>query len=154
MLLLKKICEVLKQRNISYALVGGYAVALHGAPRGTIDIDFILPFEEQVFIAAENALQSLGFQPRLPITAQEVFQFREHYIQKKNLIAWSFFNPSNPIEIVDIILTTDLNKCNTVNKKINEITIKVIAKKDLIRMKKNSAREQDLLDIKALEKLR
>ena len=38
----QRICKALGEAGIHYALAGGYAVALHGAPRGTIDIDVAL----------------------------------------------------------------------------------------------------------------
>ena len=40
---LERVCRCLDANNVSYAIVGGYAVALHGAPRGTIDGDLIVP---------------------------------------------------------------------------------------------------------------
>lgn len=153
MILLEKVCKCLSSNRIPYAIVGGYAVALHGALRGTIDIDFIIPFEEEIFVATEKALKSIGLQSRLPITAKEVFQFRKEYIEKRNLIAWSFYNPQNPMEIIDIIITENLDDCTVIEKKIASSKIKILSKKDLIMMKKKSGRPQDLLDVEALEKI-
>lgn len=150
---LEKVCACLDNHKVPYALVGGYAVALHGAPRGTIDVDFIVRFQEQDFIDLEAALDSIGLKPRLPVTAKQVFQFRQEYIEQRNLIAWSFVNPNNPIETVDIIITKNLANCSTVNRALGELTVKVLSKKDLIKMKQESGRAQDLLDIKALERL-
>ena len=149
----EKVCACLEKNQIPYALVGGYAVALHGAPRGTIDVDFIVRFEEQDFINLQSALDSIGLKPRLPVTAKQVFQFRKEYIEERNLIAWSFVNPNNPIETVDIIITKNLSDCSTINKNLGNSSIKVLSKKDLIKMKQESGRAQDLLDIKALERL-
>jgi hypothetical protein len=39
---LTELCQSLKNHSVRYALVGGYAVALHGAVRGTVDIDFVM----------------------------------------------------------------------------------------------------------------
>ena len=38
---LKKVVQMLKKEKIPYTLVGGYAVVLHGAVRGTVDIDLL-----------------------------------------------------------------------------------------------------------------
>ena len=149
----EKVCRCLEENKISYALVGGYAVALHGAPRGTIDVDFIIRFEEQDFINLQVALDSIGLKPRLPVTAKQIFQFRKEYIEQRNLIAWSFVNPNNPIEMVDIIITKNLADCSTISKNLGNITVKIISKKELIKMKQVAGRAQDLLDIKALERL-
>jgi hypothetical protein len=134
--------------------VGGYAVALHGAVRGTVDIDFIIALNQRSFRQTEKALNSIGLKSKLPIIADDVFNFREEYIEKRSLVAWSFTNPDNPLEIVDIIITEDAKQIKSVVKTFNGTRIKVIAIDDLIKMKKKSARKQDIEDIKALEKIK
>lgn len=153
MTFLEKVCSCFEAQNIAYAIVGGYAVALHGAARGTVDVDFIVNHKEKTFIAVEAALKSIGLVSRLPVTAREVFQFRKEYIEKRNLIAWSFYHPRNPVDIVDIIITDNIEDFSVIEKKMANSTIKVLSKSDLIKMKKKSGRPQDLLDIEALEKL-
>lgn len=150
---LQRVCNCLATNEIPYAIVGGYAVALHGAPRGTIDVDFIVPFDESTFVKVEEALKSIGLLPRLPVSASEVFRFRQEYIDNRNLIAWSFYNPRNPIDLVDIIITDNLDDYGVVEKKVAQANIKVISKAGLIKMKTRSGRPQDLLDIQALEKI-
>ena len=153
MSLLERLVKVLNQQKIPYAIVGGVAVALHGAPRGTIDIDIVIKHTARVFKSVETCLKGLGFLPRLPVTAHEVFSFKNEYISRRNLIAWSFYNPTNPLEVIDIILTHDLSDMKTVNKKMGPSTLKVLAVEDLINMKKKSGRPQDIEDIKVLKEL-
>jgi hypothetical protein len=150
---IKEIVKTLGNYGVDYALVGGYAVALHGAIRGTVDIDLVITIDLDQFCAAEQALLSLGLEPRLPVKADEVYNFREEYMRNRNLSAWSFYNPKNPLEIVDIMITNDLRDMKTVKKKINRMTIKVASIPDLIKMKQASGRPQDIEDIKALERL-
>lgn len=150
---LYRLIDSLDKHHVDYALVGGFAVALHGAVRGTVDIDIILRIAEKNFLAAEHALSELGLSPRLPITASDVFQFRKEYIQNRNLIAWSFVNNANPIEIVDIVITEDLKGQEMQKIRSGKHTIKVLALRPLIEMKKRSGRPQDLEDILALEHL-
>lgn len=57
--MLRDIVTALTQHRVSHALVGGMAVAAHGLPRATKDIDFLVSQADA--IAAEQALQSLGF---------------------------------------------------------------------------------------------
>jgi len=38
---LKAVCQAFEEKGIRYILVGGMAVALHGIPRYTEDIDFV-----------------------------------------------------------------------------------------------------------------
>ena len=153
-MLLAKLVKALEKSEVEYAIVGGVALALHGAPRGTVDIDFVIRHTEKGFIAVEAALKNLGFLPRLPVTAKEIFYFKKEYIQKRNLIAWSFYNPVNPVEVIDIILTHDLSALKSTPKNLNHLKLHVVAIEDLIKMKQLSGRPQDLEDIKMLKKLK
>jgi hypothetical protein len=153
MSLLERVVNALDKHKIPYAIVGGVAVALHGAPRGTIDIDIVTSHKLHFFTSLEKCFKDLGFIPRLPVTANEIFNFKDEYISRRNLVAWSFFNPKNPVEVIHVILTHDLSDLKTVSKKMGISTIKVLAIEDLIRMKKKSGRPQDLEDIKVLKEL-
>ena len=149
-----KIAKIFKKHKIKFAIVGGYAVALHGAVRGTVDLDIVLEFDKKSFIAAEEALKSMGLVSRLPVEAEKVFDFRLEYIKNKNLIAWSFWNPENPTELVDIILPYNLKGHKIKHLKSQDGDLPILSIDELIKMKRESARTQDLEDIKALEKLK
>lgn len=151
--ILDRVIDSLQQEKVPYAIVGGFAVALHGAPRGTMDLDCIIEHTESSFTACERALKGIGLVPRLPVTVQEVFQFREEYIQRRNLIAWSFYNPTQQLEVVNIIITHDLRTLRTVAKNYGVKKLRILSLADLINMKRASGRPQDLEDIKMLEKL-
>ncbi len=151
--LLERLTDAFAARKVRYSIVGGYAVALHGAIRGTIDIDAVIEHAEEQFERCEQALRDMGFVPRLPVTAKEVFQFRREYIERRNLIAWSFYNPGHPLEVVDIIITHDLSHMRSISMRHFGKRIRVLSREDLIRMKRDSGRPQDLEDIKALEGL-
>ena len=151
---LLELVAALKRQKVSYALVGGYAVALHGAVRGTLDIDIVIRHEKRAFENTERALESLGLKPRLPVTAAEVFSFRREYIEKRNLIAWSFFHPDESRKVVDVIITHDLNKLDTKSVRVEGTSVTLVGLDDLIAMKTASGRPQDKADIAALKKLR
>ena len=57
---LLRVTAALAKARVPYGLVGGYAVALHGAVRGTMDIDLVIRLEEAQFVRAERALRSIG----------------------------------------------------------------------------------------------
>jgi hypothetical protein len=82
-----------------------------------------------------------------------MFDFREEYIKNRNLIAWSFSNPSNPAELLDVVITHDLAKMRVKKIKAGGRVLPVLAIPDLIAMKKASGRPQDREDIAALEHL-
>jgi hypothetical protein len=151
MMLLLRLASAFHEEDIRYALVGGYAVNLHGAIRGTMDIDLAIALRQLDFIKVEKALNSLGLVSRLPVTSKEVFQFRKEYIERRNLVAWSFYNPKDPSEIVDIIITQDAQKLKIKRFSLQGVPLLVASISDLIRMKKMSGRPQDLLDVKALQ---
>lgn len=151
---LEKICGALQDADVRYAVVGGHAVALHGVVRGTLDIDVVVHWTRATLVRAEAALNAIGLVSRLPVTAREVYDFRDEYIRNRNLTAWNFSNPDNPLEQVDIIITDDL-----AGKRRKAVTlptgpVHVLAVPDLIAMKRRSGRPQDLEDVRALEKLR
>ena len=147
------VCAALQKKKVPYAVIGGYAVALHGAIRGTVDIDIVINWSLKNLQEAGIALQSLGLVSRIPITAENVFYFRDEYIQNRNLIDWSFYDPKNPLNQVDIVINYDLTEARVESKKTTSGIIKYLSLRDLIKMKKAAGRPQDLEDVKALETL-
>jgi hypothetical protein len=67
---LYRVSKALDAAGVRYALVGGYAVALHGAVRGTIDIDLVVRWSLRDLQAAEAALGDIGLVSRLQGKAQ------------------------------------------------------------------------------------
>ena len=150
---LERVCAALRDGQVRYAIVGGYAVALHGAVRGTIDIDLVLRWTRQTLIRAEAALNGIGLESRLPISADEVYAFRDEYIENRNLIAWNFHNPDDPLEQVDIVINYDLTGKKTRRFELPTGSVEVLSVTDLIAMKRASGRAQDIEDARALERL-
>ncbi len=150
---IQKICTALAKEKIPYAIVGGIAVALHGLPRGTFDLDLVIRWNEKNLLGAENILKSCGLISRLPINAKDIFTFRDEYIENRNLIAWNFYNPKAQNEQVDLLINFDLGRKKTTIKKISNSELHVLNVKDLIKMKRKAGREQDLSDVQALETL-
>ncbi len=150
---INKVCDALKKARVPYAVVGGCAVALHGIPRGTIDIDFVIQWSLKNLLKTEAVLRELGLISRIPVDAMSVFTFRDEYIKNRNLIAWNFYDPIKPIHNVDIIINYDLEGAEIKIVKTTAGNIKILSQKDLIAMKKSSGRPQDLEDVKSLEQL-
>jgi hypothetical protein len=150
---LARVGKALDAAGVRYAVVGGYAVALHGAVRGTVDIDLVLRWDLRNLESAATALGSLGLVSRLPVTAEDVYRFRDEYIYNRNLIAWNFYNPRDLTEQVDIVISEDLKGKRTISVQTRAGAIRVLSRKDLIAMKRASGRPQDLADADALEKL-
>ena len=63
MLELHAIARALNEGRVRYLLAGGYAGILHGVPRTTIDVDFMIDPEPQNVSKAIEVLESLGLVP-------------------------------------------------------------------------------------------
>lgn len=150
----KSVIRAFKSHKVPMTIVGGYAVVLHGVVRGTLDVDAVIAHSKQSFLSAEKALNSIGLESRLPLKAEEVFQFREEYIQNRHLIAWSFHNPQNPLEVVDIVLTHDQKNVGSVKRTYDGVGFSIASLDSLIAMKKQSNRPQDREDVAALKKIK
>jgi hypothetical protein len=63
----KSIVSALEEHGIDYAVCGGLAMAVHGAPRATVDIDLLMLAEN--LEAAKGLARSLGYTVEaLPMT--------------------------------------------------------------------------------------
>ena len=154
MTFLERVCAVLGEAGVPFAVVGGHAVALHGAVRGTVDVDVALTWSEDSVAKAEAALQTLGLVSQLPLTAADVVAHRERYVAERRLLAWHFYNPRVPLEQVDILVDYDLAGSAVQRIATDHGRVPVLALPDLIAMKQASGRAQDVEDAKALEKLK
>lgn len=150
-MLLFQITDAFEAVKLKYALIGGYAMALHGMVRATMDIDFVLSLRQADFELAEKALGSIGLKSRLPIRAQDVIKMRKEYIENRNLIAWSFVDYQNPSRQVDILITRDLKDLELVKISVGGRKIPVASLGELLRMKKEAGRPQDLIDIENIK---
>jgi predicted nucleotidyltransferase len=149
---LKDLVKKLRDAKINYLIVGGYAVNFHGYSRNTVDIDLVVKFSLANLKKVQKTLEELNLTSRLPIDAVSVFKFRDEYIQNRNLIAWNFYNPQNPLDQVDILITHDISDFKAEKFLAGGMEFKVISKTDLIKMKRASGRKKDLLDIEELTK--
>ncbi len=149
---LEELVRSLKKEKINYMIVGGYAVNFHGYSRNTVDIDLIIKFTLPNLKKIETILNSMGLISKLPIDAISVFKFREEYIKNRNLIAWNFYNEKDPTDQVDILINHDVSEFKSEIFRVGKMEFKVISRPDLIKMKKESGRKKDLLDIEELNK--
>ncbi len=152
MTFLERVCRAFDDADVDYAIVGGQAVALHGVVRGTVDVEVALRWSSLMLERAEKALLGIGLMSQLPLTAADVFKHRDDYVANRNLVAWSFHDPSAPMCQVDVIITYDLAGKRTQRIGLDADTARVLSVPDLIDMKRRSGRPQDLADVEALRK--
>ncbi len=140
----KEFIELLNKNNVKYMVIGGYAMALHGLPRYTKDIDIWVKSEKQ---NAENilvVLNQFGF-GSLKITIDD--------LTKPDTIIQLGYPPIR-IDIITELkgLTFDHAYSKKEKIELDQVEINYIDLDSLIINKKSVARDQDILDAKQLEK--
>lgn len=150
-MLLLELIGSFDREKIPYILVGGYALALHGIVRATMDVDFVVSLEESHLMKAEQALRELGLQSRIPVRAKDLAEFHEEYRKHRNLIAWSFVDFQNPSRQVDLLIYPPIRALKSEIISVHGTRIRVATKKALLKMKRAANRPEDQLDILRLE---
>ena len=56
----KDILSLLSEKKVEYILVGAYAMAVHGYPRSTMDIDLWIKPDPENALLVLNALEAFG----------------------------------------------------------------------------------------------
>lgn len=136
-----------QKAKLPFAVVGGYALALHGIVRATVDADFVLKIDLKNYKKAEDCLKALGLTSRIPVRAEDIIQFREEYIKNRNLIAWSFVDFKNPSRQVDILITKDIADIDIIKIPVASRKIPVVSLNSLLKMKIEANRPQDQIDV-------
>ena len=131
--------------NVKYVLVGGYSVIFHGFPRTTGDLDIFVEVSKENYQNINKAFFEFGL---------SVFDMtEENFLFNKNITVFSFGRAPVSIEILKEIsgLSFEEVYVNAIDAEIEEIPVKVIQLKDLIKNKKASGRAKDLNDLENLD---
>ncbi len=139
----KEFIQLLKSNGVRYLVVGGYALAVHGHPRYTKDIDIWIALSPENAASIIKALDQFGF-GSLGLTEND-FLVEGHTIQ--------LGNPPNRIDILCSVSGVEFNDCyeKRIETEIDGVTVNFIDIESLKINKKASGRLQDLADIEALE---
>ncbi|OGQ07798.1 MAG: hypothetical protein A3G32_03395 [Deltaproteobacteria bacterium RIFCSPLOWO2_12_FULL_40_28] len=154
-----KIFKKLNKAKIRYLVAGGVAVNLHQINRGTVDLDLIVHLEQKNTLGFVKVMSQLGLVPKVPVDPKEFANeiSREKWIKEKGMIVFSFLNPDNPLELVDIFVREPMpfQKLYKGRKNVKafNIIIPVLGILDLIKLKEAAGRDKDLFDIKILKKM-
>ena len=152
--------KALNEAKVKYVVAGGAAVILYGYPRLTQDLDLIVFLEEKNLEKLFNALNDIGYLPKVPVTKDQFKDPRQRakWKKEKGLIVFSFVhrNPSfNMIDIfVDEPIKFDIVYKKRKNVKVEGVTIPLIGIDHLIRLKKAAQRPKDLDDIIQLQDIK
>ncbi len=151
--------KALNDAKVQYVIVGGLATVLHGYARFTADIDLVINLEQGEAEKAVKAILTSGLKARLPVDPMQFANksVRESWIKDKNMLVFSFYQPDNPLLIVDVFVREPFPFRDMVQRAVSMdmggITVTVCAITDLIAMKRQAGRPKDLEDIKYLQGL-
>ncbi len=139
----KEFIQFLNANHVNYLVVGGYAVAIHGNPRYTKDIDIWIEMTPE---NAENLLKSLA-----------QFGFGSLGLQSEDfLIPDQIIQLGYPPNRIDLLTTIDgvvFDDCYPLKLEvvIDNLIVNVIDLDNLKKNKKASGRLQDLADLEKLQ---
>lgn len=138
---LRTIIDALDRNGIDYALCGGIAMAVHGRPRATVDIDIMIS-EDSLDKVIQLAAQ-LGYTIRgLDLNFGEIKIRRVSKVDStKELLTLDM-----------LIVTSQIQKIwkTRIKANLEGGKLSVVSKEGLIALKQIAGRPQDIADIAAL----
>ncbi len=138
----EELLRLIEEHGIEYMIVGGYAVAYHGYPRFTKDIDLFFRMTSENALRLRQALVKFGFNEEdLPLdaftTAGNVLTFG---------IAPARVDLLNEIDGV----TFDEARPNAVRGRYGNVDVTFIGLADLVKNKNSTQRMKDKGDVEEL----
>ncbi len=133
---------LLNSHNVRFLLVGGYAVAFHGAPRYTGDIDVYYERSTKNAGAIVAALAAFGFES-LGLTTED-------FLTEGRVIQLG--QAPNRIDLINQISGVQFSTAwrSRVADRYGEIPIRYIGKRTLLKNKRATNRDKDIVDVNRL----
>lgn len=139
----KEFIELLNAYEVRYLVVGGYAVAFHGHPRYTKDLDVWIERSKENALNALKALEKFGF-GSLGLKSED-------FLETDQIIQLGY--PPNRIDILTTLKKLKFEDCYKarVEVEIQGLKINFIDLENLKKNKRATGRPQDLADAENLE---
>lgn len=159
MQLFKRLFRELNGKDAKYMVAGGIAVNLYGIERATADIDIVLKLDKDNILKFIDAAKELGLKPKIPVKLEDFIDEnkREDWIKNKRLMVFSLYDSENPFFLLDIFVEVPFNFDEVYSRReiveLEDISIPVIPARELIKMKENTGRPQDIADVYYLKKV-
>jgi hypothetical protein len=135
------------RENVSYAVVGGYAVGHHAKPRATKDLDLLVSASGDNLDRVARALDNFGAPPNLVAAAKNLGEMEVIYLGVPP-VRIDILRSADGIEDVDATLA------RAVRAHLGDVMVPILALDDLIINKRAAGRPQDLADVALLERVR
>ena len=139
----KEFIKLLNKNNVKYLVVGGYALAFHGYPRYTKDIDIWIWLNKENSEKIIKTLREFGFDS-LDLTSED-------FMQSGTVIQLG--KQPNRIDLLTSVTGLDFDECYSSRDEIDIDDTKVcfVDKENFKKNKKAVGRHQDLADLENLE---
>jgi len=137
--------HLLNKHAVEFAICGGHAVAYHGYPRMTMDVDLlIMPTPENACRVME-ALEEFGF--------GNVGIPQDAFVHEGTAITLG--EQPNQVDLLTSMSHEPTEKVmeRTVDGELAGITVRFVGLRDLLEAKREAGRPKDLADIDELEKM-
>jgi len=154
-----RVFRLLDEHEIRYVIVGGIAVIFHGSPRLTADLDIIIDLEPVKARQAIEVLQRAGFMAEIPVDIREFADenVRRSWMAEKNMKALSLHDGEIPPTVIDILAESPVAFEDLYERakliSVDGMSLRIASIPDLIALKRQSGRPEDLSDIAELEKI-
>jgi hypothetical protein len=139
---LREFIELLNALKVRYIVVGAFAVAYHGYPRYTGDIDLFIELSSENAQAIVNAIQQFGF--------GDLGLSTEDFLQEDQVIQLGV--APNRIDLLTFLSGVEFQEAwaTRVQGEIAGLSVPVISKELLKKNKAASGRSQDIADLEYL----
>jgi hypothetical protein len=138
----KELLELFNEHHVEYMIVGGYALAFHGAPRYTGDMDIYINPEHKNAERVMEALEEFGFGS---------FGLRtEDFMHQEKIIQLGV--PPVRIDIITSITGVSWQDASSgkVKGQYGDIEVYYIGRDQFISNKKAAGRRRDIADLELL----
>jgi len=141
---LKEFLQLLAKHEVKFMLVGAHAVAIHGYPRNTEDLDFWIQRSQENAIKILAMLDEFGF-GGLGLTEQDLTNERAVIQLGKEPYR---------IDLLTFLTALDFDECyqRKLDAVFEGVPLAVISLDDLLKNKRETARYKDLMDVEEFEK--
>jgi predicted nucleotidyltransferase len=154
------VVRALNTAGVRYLIVGGLAVNAHGYERLTRDVDLVLGLETENVLTAVKALAELGYEPRVPVRAEELADAanREVWRAEKSMVVLPMWSEKHERTPVDIFIEEPFDFAKEFAR-ATEVEVAeglwapIVTLETLLQMKASAGRLQDLADIEALREV-
>ena len=135
--------QSLNEHNVRYLVIGGYAVAFHGHPRYTKDIDVWIEADKTNAEKLIDALRAFGF-GSLGLEAED-------FLDPDEIIQLGY--PPNRIDLLTALKGVDFDTCyaSRIVVEIQDTSVNFIDLENLKKNKRATGRLQDLADLEHLK---